>query len=51
MNETATKTSSNTIFQSLRGGGGPCGTNRPTKVVNLTFFYTFHPKKDTKDGF
>jgi hypothetical protein len=40
------------------GGGGLCGTNWPTEVVEIdennsfqTFFHTFHPVKDTKDSF
>jgi hypothetical protein len=66
---------SDTFFQSF-GGGGCCGKNWPTEVVEiatpnefdenniffttscdpymghtLKLFYTFHHKKDTKNGF
>jgi hypothetical protein len=39
--------SGNTIFQSLVGGGGHCGTNWPTEVVEIATLRAFYEN----DGF
>jgi hypothetical protein len=36
------KTSGDTIFQSLVGGGGHCGTNLPTEVVEIATLFEFN---------
>jgi hypothetical protein len=39
------KTSGNTIFQSLMGVGGHCGTNWPTEVATITALCEFDKKE------